>query len=117
MSAQNTHHILAFYHVFGSFQLVISVFIALYMILDFLCISGEKGGIWRMCGDLKKEIGEPSLNVATSPGLSQREFQIRRKMNKKKKNGERGERGRRQRRRDLRNRVIPVFVFSFSNSF
>ena len=45
MSAQNTHHIPAFYHVFGSFHLVISVLIALYLILDFLCISGEKGGI------------------------------------------------------------------------
>ena len=92
MSAQNTHHIPAFYHVFGSFQLVISVFIALYMILDFLCISGEKGGIWRLCGDLKKEIGEPSLNIATSPGLSQREFQIRRKNEQKEKKMENEER-------------------------
>ena len=45
ISAQNTHHIPAFYHVFGSFHLVINVFIALYLILDFLSISGEKGGI------------------------------------------------------------------------
>ena len=37
-----------------------------YLILGFLCISGEKGGIWKLCGDLKKEIGgELSLNVAT----------------------------------------------------
>ena len=64
MSAQNTQHIPAFYHVFNSFQLVISVFIALYLILGFLCISGEKGNIRRLCGDLKKEIGELSLNVA-----------------------------------------------------
>ena len=64
-SAQNTHHILAFGHVFSSFHLIISVFIVMYLILDFLCISGEKGGIWRACGDVKKKIGEPSLNVAT----------------------------------------------------
>ena len=66
MSAQNTYHIPAFYHIFDSFQLVINVFIALYMILSFLCISGEKCSIRRLFGDLKKEIGEPSLNVATS---------------------------------------------------
>ena len=66
MSAINTHHIPAFDHVFGSFHLVISVFIIVYPILDFLCISGEKCGIWKLCGDLKKEIrGELSLNVAT----------------------------------------------------
>ena len=63
MSAQNTHHIPAFYHVFGSFHIVISVFTALYLILGFLCISSEKGGIWRLCGDLKKKIGEPSRNI------------------------------------------------------
>ena len=66
MSAQNTHHIPVFYHVFGSFHIVISVFIALYLILGFLCISSEKGGIWRLCEDLKKKIGEPSPNVVTS---------------------------------------------------
>ena len=65
MSAQNTHHISAFDHDFGSFHLVISVFIIVYLILGFLCISCEKGGIWRLCGDVKKEIGEPSLNVVT----------------------------------------------------
>ena len=66
MSAQNTHHILTFDHIFDSFYLVISVFIALYLILGFSCISGEKGGIWKLCGDLKKKIGgELSLNVAT----------------------------------------------------
>ena len=66
MSAQNTHHIPAFDHVFDSFYLVISVFIALYLILDFSCISGEKGNIWKLCGDLKKKIGGVlSLNVAT----------------------------------------------------
>ena len=63
MSAQNAQHIPTFYHVFGSFHLVISVFIALYLILGSLCILGEKGGIWRLCGYLKKEIGEPSLNI------------------------------------------------------
>ena len=35
------------------------------MILGFLYISSEKGGIWRLCGDLKKNIGEPSPKVAT----------------------------------------------------
>ena len=66
MSAQNTHHILAFYHVFGSFHLVISMFIALYLILGFLCILGENGGIWRPCGGLENKNGEPRHNVATS---------------------------------------------------
>ena len=66
MSDQNTHHMPAFDHVFGSFHLVISAFIVVYMILNFLCISGEKGGIWNLCGDLKKEIGAKlSLNIAT----------------------------------------------------
>ena len=65
MSAQNTHHIPAFGQVFSSFHLVISVFIVVYLILGFSCILGEKGGIWRLCGDVKKEIGELSLNVET----------------------------------------------------
>ena len=65
MSSQNTHHIPAFDHVFGSFHLVISDFIVVFMILGFLYISGEKGNIWRLCGDMKKEIREPSLSVAT----------------------------------------------------
>ena len=65
MSAQNTHHIPSFDHVFGSFHLVISAFIVVYLILSFLCILGEKYGIWRLCGDVKKEIREPSLNVVT----------------------------------------------------
>ena len=64
ISAQNTHDILVFYHVFISFYIVISVVIALYLILSFLCTSGEKGDIWRLCGDLKKENGEPSSNFA-----------------------------------------------------
>ena len=42
MSAQNTHHIPTFDHVFGYFHLVISVFIVVYLILEFLCILGEK---------------------------------------------------------------------------
>ena len=45
MSAKKTHDILVFYHVFISFQIVISVVIALYLILGFLCTSSEKGGI------------------------------------------------------------------------
>ena len=65
MSAKNTHDIPAFYHVFVSFHIVISVVIALYLILGFLCTSSEKGGIWRLYGDLKKENGEPSSNIAT----------------------------------------------------
>ena len=65
MSAQNTHHIPAFDHIFGSFHLVIRALIVVYLILRFLCISGEKGGTWKLCGDVMKEIGEPSLNVTT----------------------------------------------------
>ena len=45
MSAQNTYDIPAFYHVFISFHIVISVVIALYMILSFLCTLGEESGI------------------------------------------------------------------------
>ena len=60
-----THDIPAFYHVFVSFHIVISVVITLYLILSFLCTSSEKGSIWRLCGDLKKKNGEPSLNVTT----------------------------------------------------
>ena len=45
MSAQNTHDILVFYHVFVSFHIVISVVITLYMIFGFLCTSGEKDSI------------------------------------------------------------------------
>ena len=57
----------AFDHIFGSFHLVISAFIVVYLILGFLFILGEKYGIWKLCGDLKKDIGgELSLNVATS---------------------------------------------------
>ena len=71
MSAQNTHHIPAFDHVFGLFHLVISVFIVVYLILGFLCISGEKCCIWKLCGDFKKDIGgELSLNVATFQRLN-----------------------------------------------
>ena len=67
MSAQNTHHIPTFDRFFGSFHLVINVFVVVYLILGFLCISSEKGNIWKLCGDLKKEIGgELNLNVATS---------------------------------------------------
>ena len=64
MSAQNTYHIPAFYHVFISFHIVISVVIAFHLILGVLCISGENNGNWRLCGGLKKEIGEPSSKVA-----------------------------------------------------
>ena len=66
MSVQNTHHIPAFDGVFDSFYLVISAFIVLYLILGFSCISSEKGGIWKLCGDLKEIGGELSLNVAAS---------------------------------------------------
>ena len=65
--SKNTHHILVFDHVFGSFHLVISAFIVVYLILSFLCISSEKCSIWKLCGDLKKENGGVlSLNVPTS---------------------------------------------------
>ena len=46
MSAQNTHDIPAFYHVFFTFHIVISVVLTLYLILGFLCTLGEKGGSW-----------------------------------------------------------------------
>ena len=77
MSAQNTHLIPACEHVFGSFHVVIREVIIVYMILDFLCISGEQGGIWRLCGDLKRRLGESSastsqcFDIVTSSGLSQ----------------------------------------------
>ena len=64
MSAQNTHHIPACEHVFGSFYLVISVVIVIYMILGFLCVSGEKGGIWRLCRDLKRRLEESSTSTS-----------------------------------------------------
>ena len=54
MSAQNTHHIPAFDHIFGLFHLVISEFIVVYLILFFLYISGENDGIWKLCGDLRR---------------------------------------------------------------
>ena len=76
MSAQNTHDIPTFYHVFVSFHIVISVVITLYLILGFLCTSGEKGGIWRLCGDLKKENGEPSSNIEK---LQCRDVEVRRR--------------------------------------
>ena len=78
MSAQNTHHIPTFDRVFGSFHLVISAFIVVYMILGFLCISSEKkGGIWKLCGDLKKEIGgELSLDVVTLNVMTLRSYDM-----------------------------------------
>ena len=45
MSAQNTHHIPVSEHGFCSFHLLISAVIIVYMILGFLCISGEKFNI------------------------------------------------------------------------
>ena len=64
MSAQNTHHIPACEHVFDSFHLVISAVIVVYLILGFLCISGEKCGIWRLCGDLKSRLEESSASTS-----------------------------------------------------
>ena len=58
MSAQNTHHIPAFYRFFGSFHLVISVFIVIYLILKAFCAFHVKKAAFGSCvGDLKKEIG------------------------------------------------------------
>ena len=54
MSAQNTHYIPVVYHAFGSVHTLISVFIALFFLLGFFCISDENGSIWRLCGGLKK---------------------------------------------------------------
>ena len=42
MSAQNTHHIPVFDHVFGSFHLVINALIVVYLILGFLCLQVKK---------------------------------------------------------------------------
>ena len=64
MSAQNTHHIPACEHVFDSFHIVIRAVIVVYLILDFLCTSGEKGGIWRLCGDLKRRLEESSASTS-----------------------------------------------------
>ena len=52
MSAQKTHHIPAFYHVFSSFHIVISVFIAVYQILCFSCIPGEKKAEFGGCVEI-----------------------------------------------------------------
>ena len=38
MSAQNIHHLPTFYHIFDLFHITISVVIAQYLILVFLCI-------------------------------------------------------------------------------
>ena len=91
MSAQNTHHIPTIKHAFWSFHTLISVFIALYLIIGFLCISGENDGVWKLCEGLKELIEDPSPmsrrphvatlrsnNFVASLGLGQREFQIRR---------------------------------------
>ena len=64
MSAQNTHHIPKCEHVYGSFHLVISAVIVVYLILGFLCISGEKGAIWRLCGDLKRRLEESLASIS-----------------------------------------------------
>ena len=64
MSDQNTHHIPACEHVFSSFHSVISAVIFVYLILGFLCISGEKGGIWRLCKDLKRRLEESSASTS-----------------------------------------------------
>ena len=70
MSAQNTHHLPASEHVFVSFHLVISAVIVVYLILGFLCISGEKGDIWRSCGDLKRRLEESSTSTTRRPKVA-----------------------------------------------
>ena len=55
------------------FDLVISAFIVVYMILNFLCISGEKDDIWKPCGDLKEIEGELNHNVTT---FSRRDVEV-----------------------------------------
>ena len=70
MSAQNTHHIPVCEHVFGSFNLVISAVIVAYLILDFLSISGEKCGIWRLCGYLKRRLEESSASTSRCPNIA-----------------------------------------------
>ena len=137
---KKTHHIPTFYHVFDSFHSVISVFIALYLILGFLCISGEKSSILRLYESLEKKNVEPSSNVATlrsddipssiSPTSGRcdvvaawltRFFDIK----KKKENDEWKNKGRerdcREKREDdesMDSEIVctPVFVFSFSNT-
>ena len=50
MSAQNTHHILAFDHVFGLFHLVISAFIVVY--LRFFCTFQVKPVAFESCVEI-----------------------------------------------------------------
>ena len=69
MSAQNTHHIPTCKHIFSSFHLVISAVIVVYLILSFLCILGEKSGIWRLCGDLKRRLEESSASTLRHPNV------------------------------------------------
>ena len=45
MSAQSIHHMPTVYHVLGSFHALIRMFFTLYLILGFLCISGENDDI------------------------------------------------------------------------
>ena len=60
-----------------------------------------------------------SANVATSLGLSQREFFRYEKMKRKNEDKGRGTEYEMEKttEEDSRDRVIPVFVFPFSNSY
>ena len=57
-----------------------------------------------------------SANVTTYPGLTQREFRYNKK-NEKEQGGGRGYETEKTTQEDLRDRVILILVFSFSNSY
>ena len=78
----------------------------------------KKAELGSCVGDLKKEIGgELSLNVATSSGLSQREFFRYKKKNKKERGRGTEYETEKTIEEDSRDHVILVLVFSFSNSY
>ena len=76
INAQKNHHIPVFCHVFRAFRTIISAFIALYLILGCLYVSGENGSVLRLCGGVKKYIGNPNPNVTTYQGRNVEVSQI-----------------------------------------
>ena len=86
MSAQNTHHIPVFDHVFSSFHLVISVFYRRISDTQLFLLFQVKKVTFGSCVEIGRELSlnvstlrsydvlPISTNVATSPRLIQREF-------------------------------------------